>query len=627
MAPELKPVYLLAGSDRPKIDPRARSASARRFGRGRGRACSPRPQATGEDAVAACNALGLFGDARLVSSMRRRTRSTSGWKAADAKAIAAYLDEPGARNRARARRARAEEDSPLAKACAKAARCWSTTCRSASSRAGSPSSSSCTAPRPSRGVPAARRARRRRPRTSSRARSRSSRPGPAASRSASARSRLLAAPRAEAPMFALTDAWGARDAARDARARARRLERDAGRVATPRRASSARSRTTSSASPVPAARGGGRPRRATRRRRLKLHPFYVEKVVRPGARTSPRTSSRDAVVRLAELDLALKGASRLRPSSSSSARSSTSRRGAARRERARSERRRRAARPATSCARPCSGAARRARPPGRSSWTSSRCSARSRSASPVLDGRLEALRQRLDRRAVAQVLEPLARGGADALLLLLDVRHGEKRPALAGAAMVAERSAPPRRAVVQPDAAPILGRVADDPAGRPTAPARAARLVDGDLLARDRPLARRSGSSARSSPRTTSASAGRSTPSRSRSRSRTWSARSSPTPRSRRAFVPVFSELLEKGERARAWRVASSLFWLMLLGLGGLTALFILVAPLLMPPLDRTARRPRRRLSRVLFPIVVLLGLSGIIVGILNSYEQFTSRR
>ena len=39
------------------------------------------------------------------------------------------------------------------------------------------------------------------------------------------------------------------------------------------------------------------------------------------------------------------------------------------------------------------------------------------------------------------------------------------------------------------------------------------------------------------------------------------------------AFVPVFSELLEKGERKRAWRVASSLFWLFLLGLGGLTAL------------------------------------------------------
>src|SRR5256884_6453947 len=48
------------------------------------------------------------------------------------------------------------------------------------------------------------------------------------------------------------------------------------------------------------------------------------------------------------------------------------------------------------------------------------------------------------------------------------------------------------------------------------------------------------------------------------------------------AFVPVFSELLEKGERKRAWRVASSLFWLMLLGLGALTALFIVIAPFLL---------------------------------------------
>ena len=45
------------------------------------------------------------------------------------------------------------------------------------------------------------------------------------------------------------------------------------------------------------------------------------------------------------------------------------------------------------------------------------------------------------------------------------------------------------------------------------------------------------------------------------------------------AFVPVFSELLEKGERKRAWRVASSVLWLMLHGLTALTALFIVFAP------------------------------------------------
>ena len=92
------------------------------------------------------------------------------------------------------------------------------------------------------------------------------------------------------------------------------------------------------------------------------------------------------------------------------------------------------------------------------------------------------------------------------------------------------------------------------------------------------------------------------------------------------AFVPVFSDLLERGERRRAWRVASSLFWLMLLGLTALTALFVLVAPWVIgifgnPGHDRSLAVG---LSRVLFPIVALLGVSGIVVGVLNSYDHFT---
>jgi putative peptidoglycan lipid II flippase len=92
------------------------------------------------------------------------------------------------------------------------------------------------------------------------------------------------------------------------------------------------------------------------------------------------------------------------------------------------------------------------------------------------------------------------------------------------------------------------------------------------------------------------------------------------------AFVPVFSELLEKGEKARAWRVASTIFWLMLLGLTGVTALFMLLAPWVMKPFGYEGEDGELvvGLSRVLFPIVVLLGLSGVIVGILNSYEHFT---
>src|SRR5207249_6459140 len=92
------------------------------------------------------------------------------------------------------------------------------------------------------------------------------------------------------------------------------------------------------------------------------------------------------------------------------------------------------------------------------------------------------------------------------------------------------------------------------------------------------------------------------------------------------AFVPVFSELLEKGDRRRAWRVASTLFWLLLLGLGGLTALFVLLAPYVLRLFGNPGGDVDLAvgLSRVLFPIVVLLGLTGIIVGILNTHDHFT---
>ncbi len=92
------------------------------------------------------------------------------------------------------------------------------------------------------------------------------------------------------------------------------------------------------------------------------------------------------------------------------------------------------------------------------------------------------------------------------------------------------------------------------------------------------------------------------------------------------AFVPVFSELLEKGHRARAWRVASTIFWIMALGLTGLTALFIVLAPWIMRPFgyDGADEELVIGLSRVMFPTVALLGVSGVIVGILNSYDHFT---
>ncbi len=94
------------------------------------------------------------------------------------------------------------------------------------------------------------------------------------------------------------------------------------------------------------------------------------------------------------------------------------------------------------------------------------------------------------------------------------------------------------------------------------------------------------------------------------------------------AFVPVFSDLLVKGERKRAWRVASSIFWLLLLGLGGLTAFFIVIAPWVMELFGYGPGQQfgeiATELARILFPLVLILGLTGVVVGVLNSYDHFT---
>ncbi len=93
------------------------------------------------------------------------------------------------------------------------------------------------------------------------------------------------------------------------------------------------------------------------------------------------------------------------------------------------------------------------------------------------------------------------------------------------------------------------------------------------------------------------------------------------------AFVPVFTELIGKKAYKEAFRLASTLLLLVTMVLGAITALFVLLAPVIMPVfapgfegeiLDLTVT-----LSQVLFPILILLGVSGIVVGVLNSYDRF----
>ncbi|MBA2545423.1 MAG: murein biosynthesis integral membrane protein MurJ [Solirubrobacterales bacterium] len=95
------------------------------------------------------------------------------------------------------------------------------------------------------------------------------------------------------------------------------------------------------------------------------------------------------------------------------------------------------------------------------------------------------------------------------------------------------------------------------------------------------------------------------------------------------AFVPVFVEKLEQGDRREAFRLASQMIMIVTALLGAITALFVLAAPVLIPLfapgfegelLDLTVT-----LSQILFPILILLGLTGVVVGILNSDDRFAA--
>jgi putative peptidoglycan lipid II flippase len=91
----------------------------------------------------------------------------------------------------------------------------------------------------------------------------------------------------------------------------------------------------------------------------------------------------------------------------------------------------------------------------------------------------------------------------------------------------------------------------------------------------------------------------------------------------------VFTDLLQQGKKREAFRLASTLFWIMLIALGVITAVFILAAGLIIPLFTGTTfngslNQLAEGLSQVLFPVVLLLGLNGLLVGILQSYDHFT---
>jgi DNA polymerase-3 subunit delta len=120
---DLKQAYLITGGDRPKIS-RALARLRGHFGDESVELLTAR-EVSGDDAVAACNAMGLFGAGRLVvvedvdGTPNAEGRLTNGWKAADLKAVTEYLASPSPETVLTLVAAELKPDSPLGKAVAK----------------------------------------------------------------------------------------------------------------------------------------------------------------------------------------------------------------------------------------------------------------------------------------------------------------------------------------------------------------------------------------------------------------------------------------------------------------------------------------------------------------------------
>lgn len=303
---ELKPVYLLTGSDRPKIALALQRLRARIGDEATEQLHAS--EASGENAVAACNALGLFGGgARLVV-----VDGVEAWKTADVKEIETYLAAPAPATVLALVGDGVKKDAPLAKAVAKAgdllvydvakrqlpewvgeqfARLGASADRDAcralveavGDDVGDLASEIQKLATWADGEPITR-----------------------------AAVEQLAVGRAEPPIFAVTDAWGSRDVGATLRAAESLLERShrprsgelirlvgslvahVGRVRKIARLADEGVRSREIAS------------------RLKVHPFVAEKAAKQAGNFSQEELAQ-ATVRLAELDAGAKGGSRLPP--------------------------------------------------------------------------------------------------------------------------------------------------------------------------------------------------------------------------------------------------------------------------------------------------------------------------
>jgi DNA polymerase-3 subunit delta len=305
---ELKPAYLLTGTDRPKVG-RALRRLRERIGADATELVSA-DEATGDDVVASCNAMGLFASERRLVVVEH----VDAWKQAEHEPVVAYLASPSPETVLALVGDGLKKDSALAKAVAKVGELLIYDLPKRGSRADVPGwvRQQFAAQGVKVDVAAARLL--------------VELVGDDLNELSGEVDKLIAwakgatireaeieqlvPPRGEVPPFDLTDAWGSRDVAAVLAASERLLAR-AGvppRDALPRIVGLLTSHVTRVAECQNLAAEGVPPKDAADR--MKKSRFYLEKLYQQAANFTP-DELRLAIVRLAELDLALKGGSRL----------------------------------------------------------------------------------------------------------------------------------------------------------------------------------------------------------------------------------------------------------------------------------------------------------------------------
>ena len=307
---ELKSAYLLTGTDRPKVAVALRRLRDR-IGRDATESLSAF-EASGDEVVAACNALGLFATERRLVVVEDVER----WKPPDVKAVTGYLTSPAPTTVLALVAAELKRDAPLMKAVAAAGEVLAYDLPQRGKKADVPAW--VEKQFAARGAKVERGA----------CRLLVELVGDDLDELTGEVEKLVAwaagaevgereiadlvAPRAETPPFALTDAWGRREVGGVLEALELMLERSG---ESPRdtlaRVAALLTSHVARVAECQSLAAEGLPARAAADR-LKRNAFYVRKLYEQASNYSS-DELRDAVVRLAGLDLALKGASRLGP--------------------------------------------------------------------------------------------------------------------------------------------------------------------------------------------------------------------------------------------------------------------------------------------------------------------------